>query len=110
MTINATAADNSIDAPAAEALPTIFGVDGAGAAHHHDQWNDRVAVIEADGTVHHHDLDNEAVADREDLTQLDAWVQHVAAERGWADEWHDETITGADESRRVAAARTEAMA
>lgn len=99
--VETTGTTDGIDAPAAEALPTIFGVDGDGAAHHHDEWNDRVAVIEADGTVHHHDLEGR---------DLSEWVAYVRAERSWTDEWHDETITGADESRRVAAARTEATA
>jgi uncharacterized protein YllA (UPF0747 family) len=90
---------DSTDAPAAAVLPTTFGVDGAGAAHHHDEWNDRVAVIEADGEVHHHDLDGR---------DLEEWIAYVASERGWTDEWLDQSITRAEHDRRLAAARTEA--
>lgn len=100
MTESNSAADNGT-APAARVLPTTFGVDGEGAAHHHDDWNDRVAVIEADGSVHHHDLDGR---------DLDEWVAYVAGERGWADEWHDERPTRSEHDQRVDAARTEASA
>jgi len=98
MSTNTEAAENSI-APDVAALPLTFGVDGAGAAHHHDDWNDRVAVIEPDGSVHHHDLEGRPLA---------AWVAYVRSERGWTDEWHDEWLTGAEHDRRIVAARAAA--
>lgn len=65
----------------------VFGIDTEGDRHRYDAQKHLLVVTDEDGDpIHSRDMTPKEL--------LKGWIPHIAAERGWIDQWADEEDVG----------------
>lgn len=101
-TTDETATDEPAVAPRLALATGIFGVDAEGYDHRYSRARDEIYRTRGDRVERVVDMTGQSIA---------TYIEFVASEVGWVDQWYFETGTmGVEGDRRLAAARKQARA